>query len=205
MRCLLFLFLLPTICYSQTDLKEITEEQVKSAYDSLPIVDSQYQFIEVVQLDPSFSQGDLYKNAKLFFANAFRISNNNLSYDDREEGKLIGKGSFQINGSQKVLFTSVSETRTTSFNLEIFCKDGKYRYRIYNIYTDYLKKTNKGGSYDRIESGDASLEKAYTLTENGSTKKMNRNLFYNTIAEIKNTQALIKQYMSKKPTDTGVF
>jgi hypothetical protein len=205
MRCLLFLFLLPAICYSQTELKEITEEQVKSAYDSLPIVDSQYQFIEVVQLDPSFSQGDLYKNAKLFFANAFRISNNNLSYDDREEGKLIGKGSFQINGSQKVLFTSVSETRTTSFNLEIFCKDGKYRYRIYNIYTDYLKKTNKGGSYDRIESGDASLEKAYTLTENGSTKKMNRNLFYNTIAEIKNTQALIKQYMSKKPIDTGDF
>jgi hypothetical protein len=205
MRHFLFLVLLPAICFSQSEMKEITEEQVKSVYDSLPIVDSQYQFIEVIQLDASIKKDDLYKNAKLFFANAFKTSKNNLSYDDREEGKLIGKGGFEIAESQSILLSTVTETRTTNFSVEIICKDGKYRYRIYNIYSDYSKKTNNGKGRDNIQTGDASFEKAFAMTEKGSTKKMNRSLFYYTVAEIKNIETLIKQYMGKKPSTAGDF
>src|SRR5450755_2029332 len=133
---LLFLLLIPVLGFSQDEKKDATEEEVLAAYSSLPKVDSQYEFTEVVQLDSTYKKDGLYRNAKLFFANAFKSSKDVLQYDERSEGKVIGKGTFQTTGHQNILMHSYTETRTNNFTLEISCKDGKYKYRIFGFSSD---------------------------------------------------------------------
>ena len=84
--------------------KEFTAETVKILYESIPKVEGKYEYTEVVQLDTTYKKDVLYKNSKLFFADAFKSAKDVLQYDDREEGKVIGKGNLSIEGGQAVFF-----------------------------------------------------------------------------------------------------
>ena len=197
-RILIFL-ILPVLVFSQEEKKDASEEEVKTAYDSLPKIEGQYEFTEVVQLDTGYKKDALYRNAKLFFANISKSSKDVLQYDDREEGKVIGKVNFQISGHQNILLSSFSETRTTTFTLEISCKEGKYRYRMFGFSSEYSYGESDKKKPERVTTGSLSLDQAYERSEKGGTKKMERNLFINTLAETKSTQDHLREFMRKKP------
>jgi hypothetical protein len=186
--------------FSQDDIKDATDEEVNVAYDSLLKVDGQYEFTEVVQIDSTYKKDIHYRNAKLFFANISKSSKDVLQYDDREEGKIIGKGTIQITGHQNVLLSAFSEIRTTNFTLEISCKDGKYKYRMFGFSSEYTYGQSDKRKQERITTGTLTVDQAYARTEKGGTKKMERNLFLNTLTEIKLTKDRLKEFMCKKPS-----
>jgi Domain of unknown function (DUF4468) with TBP-like fold len=199
-RFLIPLLLLPVMVFSQDDKKDVTEEEVNAAYDSLQKVDGQYEFTEVVQLDSTYKKDILYRNAKLFFANISTSSKDILQYDDREEGKVIGKGSVQITGHQNILLSAFSEIRTTNFTLEISCKDGKYKYRLFGFSSEYTYGQSDKRKPERVTTGTLTMDQAYARTEKGGTKKMERNLFLYTLTELRITQDRLKEFMRKKPS-----
>ena len=199
-RLLIPLLLLPVMVFAQDDKKDATDEEVNAAYDSLQKIDGQYEFSEIVQLDSTYKKDILYRNAKLFFANIYKSSKDILQYDDREEGKVIGKGTIQITGHQNVLLSAFSEIRTTNFTLEISCKNGKYKYRMFGFSFDYTYGQSDKRKPERITTGTLTVDQAYARTEKGSTKKMERNLFINTLAEIRSTQDHLREFMRKTPS-----
>lgn len=199
-RILLLLLFLPTMGFAQEEKKDATEEEVNAAYDSLQKVDGQYEYTEVVLLDSTYKKDMLYRNAKLFFANISKSAKDVLQYDEREEGRVIGKGSFQLTGHQSILLSTVTETRITNYTLEISCKDGRYKYRLYGFSSDFTSSQMDKGKQGRISNGTLTMDEAYARTEKGGTKKMERNLFLATLTEIKSAQALLKEFMRKKPS-----
>ena len=199
-RLLLTLLLLPVMAFSQEEKTDATAEEVGLAYDTLPKVDGQYEFTEVIQLDSSYKKDMLYRNAKLFFANISKSAKDVLQYDDREEGKVIGKGTIQVTGHQSILLNAFSETRTTTFTLEVSCKDGKYKYRMFGFSADYSYGESDKRKPERITTGTLTVDQAYARSEKGGTKKMERNIFMNTLTEIRLMQDHLKEFMRKKPS-----
>jgi hypothetical protein len=190
------------VSYGQKE-KEITAETVKALYNSMPKVDGKYEYTEVVQLDTTYKKDVLYKNSKLFFADAFKSAKDVLQYDDREEGKVIGKGNLSIEGGQAVFLTYVTEKWRVDFSLEIFSKDGKYRYRIYDFNIGSRRVASGGSSPDNVYNTDLSIDEAYKETEKGVSKKMNRKMFAELISRINSTVSEIKTYMAKKPSSSS--
>ncbi|HEY4154411.1 MAG TPA: DUF4468 domain-containing protein, partial [Puia sp.] len=175
------------------------------AYTSLPKIEGRYEFSEIIQLDSTYKKDDLYRNAKLFFTDAFKNAKEVLQYDDRQEGKVIGKGNLQNNAYQVVFLAVYSEKRTTNFTLEIFCKDGKYRYRIYGIDSDFATTVSGGNTPDRITTGSVDLDEAYNETVKGSLKKLNRKLFFDTVIGLNDMRELLKHYMGQKQAKDNDF
>ena len=199
MKKLVFILLLPVFCFAQKEMKDISQEEVEASLASIPVVDSQYEYSEVVVLDTLYNRNLLYRNAKLFFAELFKNPNEILQYDDKEEGKLIGKGSFQVAGSQTFLKTYSTESRNVNFTIEIFCKNGRYKYRIHQVICDFKSSSNAGNSKDRETGGILSLDQAFEKSQKGMTKKLDRKLFYYSVSGLKETADHIKASMSKKP------
>lgn len=190
----------PVIAYSQKQ-KDPTEEEVKASYSSLPKVDGQYEWTEVVQVDSSLKKDDLYRNAKMFFANEFKSAKDVLQYDDRAEGKVIGKGNFHIEDLQNTFLVIFTDKRDVNFTIEIFCKDGKYKYRIYGINADCIFRGSGGRGPDNVTRDNITLDDAYIKCTKGSTKKMDRRLFMVMIDEVQLTIGDIKKGMTSVKKD----
>jgi hypothetical protein len=88
----------------------------------------------VVQI-PGINRNELYSRAKEWFAKNFKSVKDVLQMDDKEAGKLIGKGNFDI-----------GDNCYYNFTLSIFIKDNKYKY----IITDYT--FNHPSIYGNAES-----------------------------------------------------
>ncbi len=63
---LLSVFILVSYISFSQKTKEVTEETVKTLYNSLPKIDGKCEYSEVVQLDSTYKKDVLYKNSKLF-------------------------------------------------------------------------------------------------------------------------------------------
>ena len=171
--------------------KEIPSATIKILHDSMPRVNGKYEYSEVVILDSTYKKEMLYKNSKLFFTNAFKSAKDVIQYDDREEGKVIVKGNFSVEGSQSgILLPYFIEEWKIDFSLEIFSKDGKYRYRLYDL--NILRIADNNVIFP------ISIDDAYKETQTGITKKLDKKLFVEMLDEINGTISSIKSYMSKK-------
>lgn len=93
-------------------------------------------FTEVVTVDDSTATKDqLYSRAREWFARTFKSSQNVLQMDDKELGKLIGKGNFSI-----IPGLYLTDSRV-DFTLSIYLKDGRYKYEL----TDFNHVSYKSG------------------------------------------------------------
>lgn len=113
------------------------DEPVKVKLDSVKIpvdADGHIVYEEVVKVDPTMKQLDLYKKSREWFVNTFVSSKAVIQLDDKAEGQIIGKG----NADYSALFTNmVEETITCKFTVKIESKDGRYRYKIYDLTGSY--------------------------------------------------------------------
>ncbi len=115
-------------------LSQFTFAQGKkySQLDTIPKVNGNYEFQEIVQLDNSFKKDVLYANAKLYFVDVYKSVKDVIPYQyhDRALGKVIGRGFFEQVYEQNFLWSSVDHRWDIHYTVEITCKDAKYRYRI---------------------------------------------------------------------------
>lgn len=195
------LFATSPFAYSQTGLQNINQEQLDSLYSMFPRVDGKIEIEEVIHLDSTFTTKVLYKNAKLFYTNEFKKAQAVIQYDDSVEGRIIGKGDFKVEAEQLQFMTLTSETRYVTFSVEIFCKDGRYRYRVYDFSSHYLRIIH-GNAYnpDRTFQGENSLDQEFTSIKKSTTKKLDRNLFLKTLNYMMYIPKLIKKDMAKRDT-----
>lgn len=102
-----------------------------TALAQMPISDetSLYTYQDVVET-PGISSKDLYVRANSWFATRYNSAQNVIQYNDKEEGKIIGKGAF-------TLLYSMAE-RMVNYTITIEVKEGRYRYTISQFSLDWL-------------------------------------------------------------------
>lgn len=94
-----------------------------------------YSYKEVVELDSLFKKDNLYFAAREWFAKSFNSAQHVIQMEERDAGKLIGKGNFSVN--HKIL-NGEYPSGTIDFTVIIEVKDGRYRYE----FTDFYHKGN---------------------------------------------------------------
>ena len=89
-------------------------------------------FSEVVKVDSSLTQNALYLNAQKWLTKAFKDANSAIQFEDKEEGKVIAKGTDEVRFKQGMQIGDQSGGHF-GFTLTITVKDGRYKYTITDI------------------------------------------------------------------------
>lgn len=105
------------------------------------------KYSDVVKVD-SVSSNILYLRAKEWFAHSFVSAQNVIQFDDKETGKIIGKGLFKVN----TITLGNHDAGNVKFTVEILVKDGRYKYIITDFWHDK-------GLTTIVTPGDLTLEK----------------------------------------------
>jgi hypothetical protein len=102
--------------------------QDTTAMPKLP-VDSITHLVTYQQIanTPGINKADLYSKAREWFAVSFKAANNVLHMDDKENGKLIGRGSFSDIYNMTVNGMTVPVQYIIEFTINVTVKDFKYR------------------------------------------------------------------------------
>lgn len=101
-------------------------------------------FTEVVQVDSILSSKELYQRARSWFAESYRSAQDVIQMDDKENGKIIGKGSIKYNSN--VFIASEGTRGWIRYTISIQVKDGRYRYEITDFYHEG-NPLNPGGQF----------------------------------------------------------
>jgi len=167
-------------------------ENEKKITDTIPKINGNYEYIEVVSLDTSYKKEQLYRNAKVFLVDIFKSAKDVIQYDDKEQGKIIGKGVLEL-ADYHVIFTVVDEfTWNVNFTIEISCKDGKYRYRLYDI---LINQRVKNDTYNTPSV--LTVDDAIKNTQKGPFKKVSTRLVNSMLHNFRNDITILKTYMNK--------
>ena len=175
------------------------EKSDVTTVDTIPLVDGTHQFQEIVKVDSTFKKDQLYKNAKAYFMNVFNGAKDAFQYDDKNEAKIVGKGFVQVSDIKRV-FPAVAVLKWDVFyNLEVTCKDGKYRYRLYDIVI--TKEAHV--SENTFRNVHLTINEAYgnIPKQRGSYKTLYPKVINKLIAELQTNISGLKENMAKKQLD----
>lgn len=118
----LFAILLVALC-----LKASAQKDAEKIF--LPLKDSIVYYEDVVQYkDTTISADKLFTLAQTWFANTFKSSKSVLQVNDRVSMKLIGKGTASYSNG-----VGVDAISYISYTIAVDIKNGKYRYKVYDI------------------------------------------------------------------------
>lgn len=101
-------------------------------------------YSEIIKVDSVNSQ-ELYLRAKVWFVHSFVSAKNVIQLDEKESGRIIGKGIFDVsdnNNHNSIIYVPI--TGTVDFTVEIQIKDEKYRY----VFSDLSYKVNGDSEMD---------------------------------------------------------
>jgi len=160
--------------------------------DTVPKIGGIYEYQEVVNLDSTYKKDFLYKNAKIYFVNNFKSANSVIQYDSKEDGKIIGKGNLNVYDT----YILTPFDWQVNFSTEISCKDGRYRYRIYDI--NIVETRHIDSQYGGDQSNDMTLDDAILHTKKGTAKKITARLYNKMVTQLKLDILALKADMSKK-------
>ena len=154
-------------------------------------------FTEVVQVDSTLNQSQLFGNAKLFFANTFKSAKDVIQLEDKENGRIVGKG---LSNIYITVLTPVK--MKLHYSILIECKDGRYKYTIYDLYyEDYPDKYN---SYRTSKTPiENTFETKRYYNRKGQPKSLFKQYKEKTEAEIENLVKLIKESMETSGSKTS--
>lgn len=97
-------------------------------YLYLPVTNGELKYEDVVDA-PEITSNQLYKNAKLWFLNTFKSSEDVITFEDPEIGIIAGNGLFNIYSE----FMNRPIERTVYFSVRIEVKENKFRYSISDL------------------------------------------------------------------------
>jgi hypothetical protein len=90
-------------------------------------------YSEVVQVD-SVDSRELFVRARSWFAHTFISAQNVIQLEDKEAGRIIGKGVFAIaDNVDNPTVMNVHVSGTVDFTVEVLTKDGRYKYIISDL------------------------------------------------------------------------
>lgn len=87
---------------------------------------------EVIEV-PGANALELYQRSERWFANTFKDANNVLQIQDIDQKLLMGKGATTTIWTTGKGMSSVSGTNPVGYSVEAQCKDGRCRFRVYDI------------------------------------------------------------------------
>ena len=100
----------------------------------LPFKDGKLTYEGIVNVAGK-NKMDLYADAKKWFTDYFIDSRDVIQMQDKDQGRIIGKGILVF--SYKVLLSSVKFYDLITVEIDV--KDGRYRYRVYDMVLANLK------------------------------------------------------------------
>jgi hypothetical protein len=172
------------------------------ALDTTASVSGNYQLHEVVNAD-ALKKEQLYKNAKLYFMDVFAGAKDAFQYDDKQEGKIIGKGFLMID-DYKTVFPGVAALKwDVYYNTEIICKDGKYSVRVYDIVItreSHVAENNYRNVHFTLKDAYAAIPK-----QRGPYKELYAKVINKMIGEFNANISTIEENMAKKQPDYAAF
>lgn len=95
-----------------------------------PVVDNDICYTEIIQVQ-DISKDELYNRAHTWFVNAFKSAKDVIQMQDKESGKIMGKGAFQYSIGALLPVLDMTVTIT------IIAKDGRYKYILNNFVRHY--------------------------------------------------------------------
>ena len=124
-------------------------------------VTGKYTFQGIVKVD-SVSKNELYSRAREWISKSFVSANNVIQMDDKELGKIIGKGK-----TQNYYFGIGSDMGSILFTISIQVKDNKFKYTITDFIhtwegTEFTKNRNRNLEDNEMRS--------FTLTKGAWSK-----------------------------------
>lgn len=102
-------------------------------------------YTEVIEV-PGVKKDELYIRAHTWFAKTYGSSKSVLEIQDKESGKLLGKGLTDVVFKNPPMGTMYGGI--VSYTISVIVKEGKYKYSITDFYHD-------GGTDNRIHPGGA--------------------------------------------------
>lgn len=91
-----------------------------------------YSFSEIVKIsDSTKSAKELYANAKMWFVNSFKDPREVIILNDVVNNTLVGRGNMRY--LSKIFTGSVAREGWISFDTQITCKKGRYKYTFSNF------------------------------------------------------------------------
>jgi hypothetical protein len=175
------------------------QEKGDVTVDTIPVVDGTHQFQDIVKVDSTLKKDQLYRKAKAYFMNVFTGAKDAFQYDDKKEGTIVGKGFIQVSDIKRV-FPAVAVLKwDVYYNLEVTCKDGKYRYRLYDI----LITKEAHVSENTFRNVHLTINDAYDNIpkQRGSYKTLYPKVINKLIAELQANITGLKENMAKKQLD----
>jgi hypothetical protein len=198
MKRLLFIAIIALI---STSVKAQNDGEIK--LDSIPVIDGVYQYQEVVNVGDAFKKDQLYKNAKVYFMDVFSGAKDAFQYDDKEEGRIIGKGFLTVD-DYKSVFPGVAVLKwDVYYNVEITCKDGKYRYRVYDVLITregHVAENNFRNVHLTVKDIYAAMPK-----QKGAYKTLYPKVMNKMLADLKTNITTLKESMVNKGNLTASF
>ncbi|HOZ13379.1 MAG TPA: DUF4468 domain-containing protein [Tenuifilaceae bacterium] len=115
----LLLITLVSLCFSNIKSQDFPKN-----------ANGEVEFTEVIETN--LSKAKLYSNAQEWIAKTFGDYKSVIQLEDNENGKLIIKGNSNVNCQGR---TEVMQTKEKiSYTLTIEVKEGKYRYKVDNVF-----------------------------------------------------------------------
>jgi hypothetical protein len=93
-------------------------------------------FSEVISTDTALKKTELYSRAKAWFAETYKSAQDVIQLDDRENGKIIGKGSMRYTNNS---LSGDASSGWIRYTIIVQVKDGKYKYTLENFYHESLE------------------------------------------------------------------
>jgi len=158
---------------------------------NIPVKDDNVVYERIVET-PRKNKADLYKNAKQWFIDYFKNSNDVIQNEDKEGGKIVGKGILPV------LFNGALGTQVIyddQVNIQIDCKDGKYRVRIYEQFL-----SSPGGG-QVTTTPEELIDKILGTGKSLLNAKQARRMLESINSEMLSTLASVNRAMSAKTDD----
>jgi hypothetical protein len=88
-------------------------------------------FSEVVKVDTAISANELFSRARTWFAETYRSAQDVIQMEDKEEGKIVGKGAIEY--VSNVFVGSQGTKGLIRYTLTISVKKGRYKFDMTNF------------------------------------------------------------------------
>jgi hypothetical protein len=119
-KCISFLLLLiPLLIFAQIDTTKV----------ELPYKNDKIFFETIVQV-PAITQAVIYTASKKWIAESFQSGKSVIQTEDKEAGQIVGRAYTTVHAPGGGIYFGLI---TLQFNIQIDCKNEKYRIRFYDI------------------------------------------------------------------------
>ncbi|WPO89925.1 DUF4468 domain-containing protein [Chryseobacterium sp. HR92] len=135
---------------------------------SLFYFSQELKFEDVVKVDSLTTKDELYNRARSWYADTFNSEKDVMSIDDKNLGEISGNGAIRYE-PRGFYFGALCATGYISYKINIYVKDGRYKY---NFHTFIHEGTRCPGGGGLVSYGILTQEKEHPNQPNKGWKEV---------------------------------